>query len=53
MIPLVTVMDIGIFTHLSPLTSVYTLFNLPLCLGLPKFGSIRFFKDFLEPRTGL
>jgi len=25
------VMDIGIVTHLSPLTSVYTLSNLPLC----------------------
>ena len=22
-------------------------------LGLPKFGSIQFFKDFVEPRTGL
>jgi hypothetical protein len=22
-------------------------------LGLPKFGSVRFFKDFAEPRTGL
>ena len=26
-----TVMDTGIITHLSPLTSVYTLSNLPLC----------------------
>jgi hypothetical protein len=22
-------------------------------VGLPKFGSVRFFKDFAEPRTGL
>jgi len=27
----VSVMDTGIVTHLSPLTSVYTLSNLPLC----------------------